>query len=345
VRRIIESATASVVGGLILWSLTGSMSRSSAAPDIPPIIAPPAIHASTPPTLSDIPKTTLPDIQKATLPVEARPEPLPLTVAQPIASNSDAANRSATATLTPIETPAPQPAATLSIPAAVPTASPAAPPVAPKPTPKRSPVPYAATVNPILLYENFSRFRDGDSSAWGLNTQIKTGLDHRNWLMSNVDGVHPVGARLALPNDFSFECRYSAYTPEVTRGVLGWWKEPVATRISFVNEQGVKYSVDWAVRCGNDIMRLNPLGSSSLYAKRYYHAVKLPDGTTNELGVAQPTGMIRIDRSGDTVKVFLDGQSVVVGTMGPMGQLVGFEINIVKSANGAMAFTDFKIGR
>ena len=197
-----------------------------------------------------------------------------------------------------------------------------------------------------MLYENFSHYRgEGDATDWGPNTFVKTGLDHRNWLVSNVEGTHPVGRRIRLPNEFYFECRYSANMPEVTRGVLGWWKEPVSTKISFVNDQGVKYAIEWVIRCGNDMTRLNPLGSSSLYAKKYYHTIKLPDGTANEVGVVQPTGMLRIDRENNVVKVLIDGQAAVVGTMGPMGQLVGFEIDVVKAKNGTLFFTDFKIAR
>ena len=55
--------------------------------------------------------------------------------------------------------------------------------------------------------------------------------------------------------------------------------------------------------------------------------------------------MLRIDRDNNVVKVFIDGQAAVVGTMSPMGQLVGFEIDVVKAKNGTLFFTDFKIAR
>jgi hypothetical protein len=235
---------------------------------------------------------------------------------------------------------APGPAANLSIPASsTRSLTPVAPPL------QKNLLPYSVPVGSTLMYENFSRYRDGAAADWGPNTSIKTGLDRRNWLISNVEGIHPVGCTIRLPNEFYFECRYSAYTPEVTRGLVGWWKEPVATKISLVNDQGVKYTIEWIVRCGNDPMRLNPLGSSSLYAKKCYHTIKLPDGTANEIGVVQPSGVLRIDRDNTVVKVFVDGQAVVAGTASPMGQLVGFEIEVVNAKNGALCFTDFKIGR
>jgi hypothetical protein len=133
--------------------------------------------------------------------------------------------------------------------------------------------------------------------------------------------------------------------PEVTRGVLGWWKEPVATKISLLNDQGVKYTIEWVMKCGNDPTRLNPLGSSSLCAKKCFHTIKLPDGSAKEVEVIQPTGMLRVERDNNAVKVFVDGQAAIVGTMNPMSQLVGFEIDVVKAKNGTLFFTDFKIAR
>jgi len=40
-----------------------------------------------------------------------------------------------------------------------------------------------------------------------------------------------------------------------------------------------------------------------------------------------------IERNNNIVKAFFDGQSVVAGTMYPMGQLVGFEIDVIKAKN------------
>ena len=150
---------------------------------------------------------------------------------------------------------------------------------------------------------------------------------------------------IRLPNEFYFECRYSAYMPEVTRGVLGWWKEPVGTRISLIDQQGGKYMIEWVMKCGNDLLRPNPLGSSTLYAKKCFHTVKLSDGTTNEIEAMQPTGMLRIERDKNAIEVFVDGQAVIAGTISPAGQLVGFEIDVVKARNGTLFFTDFKVGR
>jgi hypothetical protein len=186
---------------------------------------------------------------------------------------------------------------------------------------------------------------EGRPCDWGPNTFIKVGLDHRNWLVSSVEGSHPVGRNVRLPNAFHWECRYAAGMSEVTRGLLGWWKEPVSTKISFVGDQGLKYTVNWVVRCGNDPTRLNPIGSSSLCAKKYYHSITLPDGTTNEIGVAQPTGLLQIDRDKNNIRVLLDGQLVVLGTMSAIGPIVRFETEVVKAKNGTLFFTDFKVSR
>jgi hypothetical protein len=229
--------------------------------------------------------------------------------------------------------------ASLSMPASIPG------PTVAVPLARGNLLPYSVPVGTILLYENFSNRIEGDASGWGPNTFIRTGLDRRKWLVSTVEGTHPVGRSMRLPREFYFECRYSANMPEVTRGILGWWKEPVAGKISFLNDQGEKYSVDWVIKCGNDTTRINPLGSSSLCAKKFYHTIKLPDGTTGEVGVLQPTGKLRIERENNVVKVVIDGQAVAAGTLSQLGQLVGFEIDVVKAKNGTLFFTDFRIAR
>ena len=211
--------------------------------------------------------------------------------------------------------------------------------------PEANLLPFSTPVGPILLYENFSHCREGDATDWGPNTSIMQGTDRRNWLFSKVPGTHPVGRRLGLPNKFCLECRFSACIPEVTRGVVGWWREPVSTRFSFLNAQGDRYAIAWVINCANDLTRPNPLGSSTLCAKEYYHTVKLPDGTAHEVGLAQPAGMLRIDRDNKTVKVFVNEQAMVLGSMISMDQLVGFEIDLVNDKNGVLFFTDFKIAR
>ncbi len=202
-----------------------------------------------------------------------------------------------------------------------------------------------ATVSPtVLLVEDFTHYREGETTTWGPSTFVKTGLDGRHWLVSNVDGPHPVGCRIRLPNRFYFQCRYSAYLPEVTLGATGWWKEPVSTRLSFFNGQGAKYAIQWTIKYGNEPTIVNPLGTSLLDAKRHYHTITLPEGTTGALAVSQPTGILQINRDNNSLTVLIDGQAVAGGTMPTMGQLVGFEIEIVKAKNGSLFFTDFKIG-
>lgn len=297
VRRVGEGVVATVVGGLILWSLTSAMPRSTPTAEKMGVTAAPAIHS-----------TTMPD-GPMLVPAPAGENPVPQIVANAVPTVSIAGPT------------APVPLAKASVPAA--------------------PIP----AGPILLYEDFSRYREGDATDWGPNTSIKMGLDRRHWLISKVEGTHTVGRRMQLPGDFCFECRYSVYMPQVTRGILGWWKEPVATTISLLNERGGKYTIAWAIRCGNDPTRLNPLGSPSLCAKTYYHAVTLPDGTANEIACLQPTGILRIDCRNKVVRVFFDGQVAVVGAIGQLGQLVGFAIDVVKAKNGSLFFTDFKIAR
>ncbi len=205
-------------------------------------------------------------------------------------------------------------------------------------------LPWSIPVGPILFYENFARYREGAATDWGQGTAVKTGLDRRKWLVSYVDGTHAVGRTLRLPNHFCFECRYSAAMAEVTRGLMGWWREPVGSRVVFVDSQGAKYVIQWVIRYGNDTARLDLVGSS-LFAKKYYHSIRLPDGAAGELAVSQPTGILRIDRDNGLVTVSINSQTVVSDEMSQMGELDRFEIDVVKAASGSLSFTEFKVGR
>ncbi|MEN6458772.1 MAG: hypothetical protein ABFC63_07555 [Thermoguttaceae bacterium] len=314
IRRVWESVAASVASGLILWSVTGSMSRSG-----------PATDRTATSAASGTLETIVPNSSEE-----------PASLANGVAS---AAPNAGVPSIAPSVI-SPPPSGGWPVPVAVPGPAP------PMPPQKRSLVPYAPPVGTVLMFENFAAYHDGDAAGWGPNTLVKTGLDHRNWLASNVLGIHPVGCRIQLPSAFSLECRYSADMPELTRGILGWWKEPVATKLSFTDQQGTKYVIDWVIRCGNDPTKLNPLGSSSLCVRKQYHTIRLPEGTSTEVGVVQPTGVLRIDRDKSAVKVYVDGQLAAVGTMGsPTSQIAGFEIDVVKAKNGALFFTDFKVSR
>ncbi len=316
-RRMLESTVATLMGGLILWWVTSTATSRPAPFSQPVSLSQPSSYSQAILPLTDMPGDSVaPTIQAAAIPSSPPP-------------STPAPRRDAT----------PSTGAGLPVPAAV-----AGPAIAALLPAKNIPS-YAAPAGSLLLYENFSQYREGDATDWGPNTSVKTGLDRRNWLVSGVDGSHPVGRNIRLPGKFQLECRYAAGVSEVTRGILGWWKEPLSTKISFVNDQGAKYVIEWAIGCGNDVTRLNPLGSPSLCAKKYYHTIKLPDGTAGELGAVQPTGVLRIDRDNKVVKVFIDGQTAAVGALGQVGQLVGFRIDVVKAKNGTLFFTDFKIAR
>ena len=266
VRRIWESATASVMGGLIVWWVTSLISRPAPMAEGTTIAAVQPATTSNSPTvfgLTSIEAPASPATPALSIPVQSPATlecppliPPPPTIAAEVAAPavdatlSNPAQPAATSngppptTPTTIEAPTSPVALTLSIPASAPASKVVI------PRPKASPAPHALTAGPILLYENFSRCREGDAAGWGPNTFVKTGLDRRNWLVSNVDGTHPVGCRIRLPGKFYFQCRYAAYLPEVTRGVLGWWKEPVASKISFLTDQRTKYVIEWVGKCG-----------------------------------------------------------------------------------------------
>ena len=234
VRRILESVATTVLGGVILWSVTGSMSQ--------PV-----------PTTDRMAVAIAPATQPTPIPFDARSDFVATNPGNAV--NIGAIEKSEAAVSNPNSgfnnIPSLAPAATSEAPAARIVTNPPIPLSLPKPPlampPKRDLLPFSVPVGTILWYENFSGYREGDATDWGPNTFVKRGLDRRNWLASNVDGAHPVGCRIRLPNEFYFECRYSAYLPEVTRGVLGFWKEPVATKISLLSDKGAStLSTGWS---------------------------------------------------------------------------------------------------
>jgi hypothetical protein len=297
VRRIWESVIATVLGGMILWTMTKTMSEPPAATKTVAVMESPAFGVS------------------------AQPKSL---------SFESPANR---------EDPASSGGTYLSIPAPLPE------PLRDAPPPQAIPLSYSAPAGSILLFENFLRYREGEATDWGPNTFIKTGQDGRHWLVSNIEGPHPVGRRMQLPGEFALECRYTTYLPEVTRGLLGWWKDPIASRITLTNDQGAKYTIQWVIQCGSDPTRLNPLGSPTLLARKYFHTFVLPDGSANEIESLQPTGRLRIERNADAVQILLDGRPALAGTIPSLGQLTGFELDVVNARNGMLFFTEFKISR
>jgi hypothetical protein len=304
-RRIWEGVIATVVGGLIVWFVTSTMSRpvTPAIERVAGTVAPPAAPSNDRTAVAVAPpRTTGRDVSPGALPTSAPSVPR----AQPAA-------------LPPAVVPGP---------AAVPPA------VAPATIPPPS----------ILLYEDFARCREGALSGWGPQTIIKKGSDQRNWVVPNVDGVYPIGRAIQLPSRFRFMCRYSIYMPEVTRGALGWWKEPVASKISFIDNVGMKHSIDWLIRYGNESTWLDPLGAIPA-ERKYYHNVRLPSGTAKEVGIVLPTGLLQINRDNNAIELRMDGQLVLAENIGNLGQWVAFEIDAVRVKYGTLSFTDFKIAR
>lgn len=311
VRRILESTIAAVTSGFVLWWLTGSAPK---------------------PTSSSQPITaTSPAAQSQATPSLEKPD-------DKLALSIDTAGSGAAPGLAP-KTPAARPAQGIGPFSGTPG------PANPMPSLGPPAQPYAIPVGSILFFEDFSHYRDGDVTDWGPETAVGTAPDRHKWLVPRTDGLHPVGRNIRLPNEFYLECRYFAGMSDVTRGVFGWWKEPIVSKVTFKTEQGAKYTIEWVIGCGNDALRLNALGSSSLYTKKYFHTIKLPGGESNEIGLAQPTGTLRINRDNGSIQVLLDGQLAASGIINMPGQLVGFEFSAVIAKNGTLSFTDFKIGR
>jgi hypothetical protein len=315
-RRVLESTLATLTGGLILWWLTAPTSQPAPLPQSVLMAQPISLSRSSlhsPDAIDDPP--VLSAGATAPLPVvsAAKPE---TTAATPPASGPAFPNTAA-------------------------HSGPAAPISLPKSTGQPTSIPLGAT----LLYEDFSRYRDGQPTGWGANISVTTGLDRRKWLVPVSNGTYPIGYSLRLPAEFYLELRYAANMSNVTRGVLGLGKEPITTKLSFPTDRGARYEIEWVIGCGNDITRLNPLGSSSLCARRYYHTIKLPGGATGQAEVLQPTGTLRIARDNGAIQVLLGGQPIVAGTVAQATRFVGFEVNAVMAKNGTLSFTEFKIGR
>ena len=309
--RVLESTAATVLSGVILWWVTSPMSRSIAQSS--PAAAP-----------------------VETLELKTAP-PLPAAI-EPSSPPPPAREMK--------EAPAPRPEA-----AALPMAPIAASTVATRPPttratvaePKGSPLPEFSPFESILLFENFSQYKEGDTTDWGQNVSVKLGLDRRKWLVSYIDGAHAVGRKIRLPNNFYLECRYSAYIPEATRGLSGFWKDPVASRISLLGDGGARYDIDWVIGCGSEKLRLNPLEPPP--ANKYYHTIRLPGAAASEVEVGQPTGTLRITRAKNVINVLLNGQLAAAGMLSPAGPLAGFEIQVVKAKSGTLSLTEFKIAR
>jgi hypothetical protein len=311
-QRILESTVATLVGGFILWWLTVPASQPAPMPQ--PVLL----------------SQSIPMLPSAAAPAETLENKTTLSVPTTTAPPGTLPSKPETA-----EPPAPA--------GGMSTASPAS--TAAVPPPAITLPPDATPVGTVLLYENFARYQEGQVTDWGPNASTRIGLDRRKWLVPNAAGTFPVGHSLRLPRDFYLEFRYSAGMSDVTRGILGWWKDPIATTIAFVTDRGVRHEIRWVIGCGNDVSHLRPLGSPTLYARKYYHTIQLPGATANEVGVVQPTGMLRINWDNGSVGVLLDNQAAAAGTISPGGQIVGFEVNVVKGASGTLSFTDFKIAR
>ena len=124
-------------------------------------------------------------------------------------------------------------------------------------------------------------------------------------------------------------------------GLSGWWKNPLVSRISLLDDRGGRYEIDWVIGCGTDKIRLQSAGAAP--ANKYYHTIQLPGVAAIEVEVSQPTGMLRISRAKNVVNVLLSGQLAAAGMLSPVGQLVGFEIQVVKAKSGTLSLTDFKV--
>ena len=187
--------------------------------------------------------------------------------------------------------------------------------VAPLPETRSSPLPEFSPFESILLFENFSQYKEGDTTDWGQNVSVKLGLDRRKWLVSYVNARMRWAARSGCPTISTWNAAIRHTSRRPLAGLSGFWKDPVASRISLLGDGPSRYDIDWVIGCGSEKLRLNPLEPPP--ASKYYHAIRLPGAVASEVEVAQPTGTLRITRAKNVINVLLNGQLAAAGMLSP----------------------------
>jgi len=78
-------------------------------------------------------------------------------------------------------------------------------------------------------------------------------------------------------------------------------------------------------------------------ASKYYHTFSLPDGGKTEISDDKPYGVMRIDKKGSLIRVLINGQLAVSGSVAGYGPIVRFEADVFKSKRESLWFTDFHV--
>ena len=186
----------------------------------------------------------------------------------------------------------------------------------------------------VPLREDFSKYKDGDTTDWGPAGKVITGADGRKWLAPAQKGQKPIGINVELPDDGYIEFDYSAVKLESRPG-----QQHVLSGITLVDEAEAKFRIEWSVDIGFE---------NSEYDWRYC-TLKLPGGANvgyRNVNDRLVSGTIRISKAGNTITVQRDGESEsLTANTTDFKKFTRFEVDTYKGQNSMISFTNFNIGK
>lgn len=197
----------------------------------------------------------------------------------------------------------------------------------------------------VLLSENFSKFKEGDSTEWGRDAAVTKLADGSNWLRAFQEGQRRVGQKLYFPRSFTLEFAYAA---TVETGENG------KSKISLIDEEGGTQAIVWSWKEKRGVEQ------SSVE-----HTFTLPDGAKAVTAVACSRlggafahttatcgpGAVKVVKDGEDIKVLVDGKLVVAGHIDDSKQYKAFEVDLFQRTNPKLQFvtanclTAFRITR
>ena len=188
--------------------------------------------------------------------------------------------------------------------------------------------------------EDFSKYKDDETTDWGRGAKVRTGADGRKWLVAATKGQHPVGVDVDLPDNANIEFEYGAEMLESqNRG-----GDKIFSGITLVDEAGAKYRIEWTIYFSGVIQATN----------RLPQVLTLPGGASMEAGqwsgyrpgVPSPrqAGTLRIQKRGDTITL-ISGDEKLTGSVRDFKRFKRFEVDAYRGVNSSLSFTNFKIGK
>src|ERR1017187_5673198 len=184
----------------------------------------------------------------------------------------------------------------------------------------------------VLLAEDFFGYGIGDVTKWGRDVWVRKGADGGNWLITSLEGQHTVGVDTRLPQNFYVEFQYHVVSWQGYKGEV----VPSKSDICFLDEVGDAVRIRWTSTLRSNSGRGGPGGFGQDSKKGVNasdaidHTFELPDGAKNtvqtnaivEQGkkLTSPTfgaggGVIRIEKREDSIKILINGQVGIAGTL------------------------------